>query len=401
MQTPLVLTVSQLNIYAKSVIDQDVHLNNVFVSGEISNFVDHYRSGHLYMSIKDNSASIKAVMFAGNASRLKFKPENGMSVIIRGRVSIYERDGQYQLYIDDMQPDGIGSLSLAFEQLKERLAKEGLFSQDHKKPIPQMPSRIGVVSSPTGAAVQDVLNVLGRRFPLAEVVFAGVKVQGDGSAEQVCRAIEEMNRLNVVDVIIIARGGGSAEDLWEFNNEKLAYTIYNSQIPIISGVGHETDFTICDFVADLRATTPSAAAELAVPDVNQQYFYISSLKNTIDSLINEKLFDCESDFAKICESDVLTNPISIIDNCENYLDSLVGLINESMNIKLDKFSNKFSILCSSLDNLSPLRVLARGYSMVKKNNSVISSVEDIGNDDEIEIKFSNGSAKAQIIEVLK
>ena len=401
MQTPLILTVSQLNIYAKSVIDQDANLNNVFVSGEISNFVDHYRSGHLYMSIKDNNASIKAVMFAGNASRLKFKPENGMSVIIRGRVSIYERDGQYQLYIDDMQPDGIGSLSLAFEQLKEKLVKECLFSQEHKKPIPQIPSKIGVISSPTGAAVQDVLNVLGRRFPLAEIVFAGVKVQGDGSAEQICDAISKFNQTNVVDVIIIARGGGSAEDLWEFNNEKLAYAIYNSYIPIISGVGHETDFTICDFVADLRAPTPSAAAELAVPDANQQYFYILSLKNTLDSLINEKLFDCESDFAKLCESDVLTNPISIIDNCENYLDSLVGLINESVNFKIDNISNQFAILCSSLDNLSPLKVLSRGYSLVKKKDIVVSSVNEIQDNDEIEINFSNGSAKAKIIEVFK
>ena len=401
MQTPLILTVSQLNTYAKSVIDQDSNLNNVFVSGEISNFVEHYRSGHLYMSLKDNNASIKAVMFAGNASRLKFKPENGMAVIIRGRVSIYERDGQYQLYIDDMQPDGIGSLSLAFEQLKERLSNAGLFSQEHKKQIPQMPSRIGVISSPTGAAVQDVLNVLGRRFPLAEIVFVGVKVQGDGSAEQICKAIEKINELNAADVIIIARGGGSAEDLWEFNNEKLAYTIYNSHIPIISGVGHETDFTICDFVADLRAPTPSAAAELAVPDANQQYFYISSLKSTMDSFINEKLFDCESNFAKLCESDVLTNPVSIIDNCEDYLNSLAELINENINLKIENFSNKFSILCSSLDNLSPLKVLARGYSMVKKNNSVVSSVDDIENNDEIEIKFSNGSAKAQILEVLK
>ena len=401
MQTPLILTVSQLNTYAKSVIDQDTNLNNVFVSGEISNFVDHYRSGHLYMSIKDNNASIKAVMFAGNASRLKFKPENGMSVIIRGRVSIYERDGQYQLYIDDMQPDGIGSLSLAFEQLKERLSKEGLFSHENKKPIPKIPLKIGVISSPTGAAVQDVLNVLGRRFPLAEIIFAGVKVQGDDSAEQICKAIEKMNQYNVADVIIIARGGGSAEDLWEFNNEKLAYAIYNSYIPIVSGVGHETDFTICDFVADLRAPTPSAAAELAVPDANQQYFYISSLKNTIDSIINEKIFECESDFAKLCESDVLTNPVSIIDNCENYLVSLTELINENLSMKIDDYSNKFSILCSSLDNLSPLKVLARGYSIVKKNDSIISSVYDIKSNDEIELAFCNGSAKAQILEVLK
>ena len=401
METPLILTVSQLNIYAKSVIDQDPNLNNVFVAGEISNFVDHYRSGHLYMSIKDGSASIKAVMFAGNASRLKFKPENGMSVIIRGRVSIYERDGQYQLYIDDMQPDGIGSLSLAFEQLKERLAKEGLFSQEHKKTIPSIPSKIAVISSPTGAAVQDVLNVLGRRFPLSEIIFAGVKVQGDGSAEQICTAIEKINKLNAADVIIIARGGGSAEDLWEFNNEKLAYAIFNSVIPIISGVGHETDFTICDFVADLRAPTPSAAAELAVPDANQQYFYVSALRNMLDTLINEKLFDCETRFAKICESDVLTNPISIIENCEEYVESLTKSLFESLNEKIKDLSADFSVLCSSLDNLSPLKVLARGYSIVKKDDDIISSADNIQKDDKIEIKFSNGSAKAQILEVIK
>ena len=401
METPLILTVSQLNIYAKSVIDQDPNLNNVFVAGEISNFVDHYRSGHLYMSIKDGSASIKAVMFASNASRLKFKPENGMSVIIRGRVSIYERDGQYQLYIDDMQPDGIGSLSLAFEQLKERLAKEGLFSQEHKKTIPSIPSKIAVISSPTGAAVQDVLNVLGRRFPLSEIIFAGVKVQGDGSAEQICTAIEKINKLNAADVIIIARGGGSAEDLWEFNNEKLAYAIFNSVIPIISGVGHETDFTICDFVADLRAPTPSAAAELAVPDANQQYFYVSALRNMLDTLINEKLFDCETRFAKICESDVLTNPISIIENCEEYVESLTKSLFESLNEKIKDLSADFSVLCSSLDNLSPLKVLARGYSIVKKDDDIISSADNIQKDDKIEIKFSNGSAKAQILEVIK
>ncbi len=353
------------------------------------------------MTIKDNSASIKAVMFAGNASKLKFKPENGMSVIIRGRVSIYERDGQYQLYIDDMQPDGIGSLSLAFEQLKERLAKEGLFSQEHKIPIPQTPSKIAVISSPTGAAIQDVLNVLGRRFPLSEIVFAGVKVQGDGSAEQISSAIEKINQLNAADVIIIARGGGSAEDLWEFNNEKLAYAIYNSRIPIISGVGHETDFTICDFVADLRAPTPSAAAELAVPDASQQYYYITSLKNTMDALINEYLFNCESHFTKLCESKVLTNPISIVDVCEEHLSSLSNDLNTCINDKIKDISADFSVLCASLDSLSPLKVLSRGYSIVKKDDKVISTIENLSIDDELEIKLNSGSVKAKILEVLK
>ena len=225
MNSPIILTVTQLNSYARSVVEQDSNLNNVFVVGEISNFVDHYRSGHLYMSIKDSQSVISAVMFAGNASRLKFRPENGMSVIIRGRVSIYERDGKYQLYIDDMQPDGIGALSLAFEQLKEKLSKEGLFDNEHKLPIPEYPNKIGVISSPTGAAVQDVLNVLNRRYPLAEIVFAGVQVQGDSASQSICKAIEQMNNTDV-DVIIIARGGGSVEDLWPFNDEKLAYEIF-------------------------------------------------------------------------------------------------------------------------------------------------------------------------------
>ena len=272
MNSPLILSVTQLNNYVKSIIEQDENLYNVFVIGEISNFVDHYRSGHLYMSIKDNQSVISAVMFAGNASKLKFKPQNGMSVIIRGRVSLYERDGKYQLYIDDMQPDGVGTLALAFEQLKEKLSKIGLFDSDHKKSIPRFPSKIGVISSPTGAAVQDILNVLERRYPVAEIVFAGVQVQGESAASTVCNALRKMNQTDV-DVIIIARGGGSAEDLWPFNDEKLAFEIYNSKIPVISGVGHETDFTICDFVADLRAPTPSAAAELATPDIKEQRYY--------------------------------------------------------------------------------------------------------------------------------
>lgn len=399
MQTPLILSVSQLNTYAKSVIDQEQNLNNVFVSGEISNFVDHYRSGHIYMSIKDDSASIKAVMFAGNASRLKFKPENGMSVIIRGRVSIYERDGQYQLYIDDMQPDGIGALSLAFEQLKEKLAKEGLFDESHKLPIPRYPSRIAVISSPTGAAIQDVLNVLNRRYSVAEIVFAGVQVQGDSAPEQICKAIRQINDKNAADVIIIARGGGSIEDLWQFNNEKLAYEIYKSSIPIISGVGHETDFTICDFVADLRAPTPSAAAELSVPDMNQQLYYISSLKNTLDTYINEKIFDFENELVFIEKSDVLKNPIKIVDKCEEYLELQFGKIKDNIENLIKNEENKFSIIFTKLDNLSPTSVLKRGYSIVKAENNIITSVNSLSKNDVIDVQFSDGCVKAKIFEV--
>ena len=398
MQTPVILTVSQLNTYAKSVIEQDNNLNNVFVVGEISNFVDHYRSGHLYMSIKDNQSVISAVMFAGNASRLKFQPQNGMSVIIRGRVSIYERDGKYQLYIDDMQPDGIGALAIAFEQLKEKLSKAGFFDTDHKMRIPEFPERIGIISSPTGAAVQDVLNVLGRRYPIAEIVFSGVQVQGDSAASTIINAIQKMNNTNV-DVIIIARGGGSAEDLWPFNDEKLAYAIYESKIPIISGVGHETDFTICDFVADLRAPTPSAAAELCVPDIREQKQYISSLKFALDSAIEIEIKEKQYLLEQLSNASVLKQPEKIIENCELYLDTLTTKINNSFSNIYYKHSSEFTTLCSKLDSLSPLKVLARGYSIVKNDNAIIKNLNDLSVGDKISIQFADGIATAQITEV--
>ena len=398
MQSPLILTVTQLNTYAKSVIEQDATLSNVFVMGEISNFVDHYRSGHLYMSIKDNQSVISAVMFAGNASKLKFKPENGMSVIIRGRVSIYERDGRYQLYIDDMQPDGIGALAVAFEQLKEKLSKSGLFDTEHKLAIPEIPERIGVISSPTGAAVQDVLNVLGRRYPVAEIVFAGVQVQGDSAAPTIIDAINKMNSIDV-DVIIIARGGGSAEDLWPFNDEKLAFAIYNSHIPIISGVGHETDFTICDFVADLRAPTPSAAAELCVPDIREQKYYIASLKSALDSVIDNDIKEKQYNLEQLTKSSVLKNPEKIIENCELYLDALTTKINMNFKDIFAKYSSDFAMICSKLDSLSPLKVLARGYSITKKDENIITDSKNLSVGDSISIQFADGSAKAEITEV--
>jgi exodeoxyribonuclease VII large subunit len=398
MNSPVILSVTQLNSYVKSIIEQDINLNNVFVVGEISNFVDHYRSGHFYMSIKDNQSVISAVMFAGNASKLKFKPENGMSVIIRGRVSLYERDGRYQLYIDDMQPDGIGALALAFEQMKEKLSKEGLFDIEHKKFIPRFPSKIGVISSPTGAAVQDILNVLKRRYPIAEVIFAGVQVQGESAASSVCNALKQMNQTDV-DVIIIARGGGSAEDLWPFNDEKLAYEIYNCEIPIISGVGHETDFTICDFVADLRAPTPSAAAELATPDIKEQKYHISSLKYSIETAFKSYIDDLTYDLDKLTNSQVLQKPEKIIENCELYLDSLNEQINDNFKEILTQYSSNFAILCSRLDSLSPLKVLSRGYSIVKNNNDVITDIHQLKKDDIVTIQFENGTAKAEIIEV--
>lgn len=398
MQSPLILTVTQLNTYAKSVIEQEATLSNVFVMGEISNFVDHYRSGHFYMSIKDNQSVISAVMFAGNASKLKFKPENGMSVIIRGRVSIYERDGRYQLYIDDMQPDGIGALAIAFEQMKEKLSKAGLFDAEHKMLIPEIPEKIGVISSPTGAAIQDVLNVLGRRFPISKIIFAGVQVQGDSAAPTIIDAIKKLNNTDV-DVIIIARGGGSAEDLWPFNDEKLAYAIYNSQIPIISGVGHETDFTICDFVADLRAPTPSAAAELAVPDIREQKNYVSALKTALDNAIETDIKEKQYNLEQLTKSSVLKNPEKIIENCELYLDTIITKININFKDIFTKCSSDFAMLCSKLDSLSPLKVLARGYSIAKKDENIIVNSKDLSVGDGISIQFADGNVKAEITEV--
>ena len=396
MNSPIILTVTQLNSYARSVVEQDSNLNNVFVVGEISNFVDHYRSGHLYMSIKDSQSVISAVMFAGNASRLKFRPENGMSVIIRGRVSIYERDGKYQLYIDDMQPDGIGALSLAFEQLKEKLSKEGLFDNEHKLPIPEYPNKIGVISSPTGAAVQDVLNVLNRRYPLAEIIFAGVQVQGDSAAQSICKAIKQMNNTDV-DVIIIARGGGSVEDLWPFNDEKLAYEIFKSHIPIISGVGHETDFTICDFVADLRAPTPSVAAELAVPDIRELKFYISSLKNTLNKYVDNYINDLGYELDKLTNSSVLQKPELYVENCFAYINSLNEKLNGNFKDNIIKYSSDFAILCSKLDALSPLKVLGRGYSITKKDGIVVNHIDSLEIGDKVSIQFADGTVDAEII----
>ncbi len=400
MNSPLILTVTQLNTYAKSIIEQDFNLNNVFVVGEISNYVDHYRSGHLYMSIKDKQSVISAVMFAGNASKLKFIPENGMSVIIRGRVSIYERDGKYQLYIDDMQPDGVGALALAFEQMKEKLSKEGLFDKEHKLSIPEYPQKIGVISSPTGAAVQDILNVLGRRFPLAQVIFAGVQVQGETAAKTLCKAVYDMNRTDA-DVIIIARGGGSSEDLWPFNDEELAYAIYNSQIPVISGVGHETDFTICDFVADLRAPTPSAAAELATPDLTEQIYYISSLYNTLNVSIKNYISDLEYDLAQLDKVPEFSNPLNVIDNCEMYLDTLNQKSNGLITKSITEKNFVFSKICSVLDTLSPLKVLGRGYSITKIDDNVLLSSKQAKIGDIVNIKLNDGMVNAEIKEVLQ
>ncbi len=396
MPDGVVLSVSQLNRYVKSIIEQDRNLQTVFVQGEISNFTNHYKTGHFYMTIKDEFSSIKAVMFKTANMRLKFMPENAMSVIIKGRVSVFERDGQYQLYIDDMQPDGIGALSFAFEQLKERLAKEGLFDAERKKHVPAYPERVGVVTSPTGAAIRDIINVVSRRFPLAELILCPVAVQGEYAAPQIKAAIEAFNEQKAADVLIVGRGGGSIEELWAFNEEIVARAVAASEIPVISAVGHETDFTICDFVADLRAPTPSAAAELAVPDILQQKEMLASAQRRMNSAAFDKI-GIERARLEIKKSVLQRlSPQNYIDNlrvrCDRAVMSLDSAVKHGITVK----SKEFSSLCAKLDAMSPLRILARGYSVASKQGRIISDIASVEKGDIINVRVSDGDIECEV-----
>lgn len=393
--TPTVYSVSQLNSYVKGVLDRDENLAHIFVTGEISNYKAHY-SGHLYMTVKDETASIKAVMFAGNASKLRFKPENGMKILAFGTVSLFPREGSYQLYINDMQPDGVGALNIAFEQLKKKLEAEGLFRQEYKKPLPEFPQKIGVVTSSTGAAVQDIFNVLKRRFPVAEVVLRPCQVQGEGAAEDVAKAIYEFNKLNAADVLIVGRGGGSIEDLWAFNEEIVARAVFASRIPVISAVGHETDYTICDFVADLRAPTPSAAAECAVPDIFELKANLVSLRQHIISLTRNKMNIERSSLSSFEKRLALRDPVTNINEQRKELVYLTEKLSILTNSILDENKSKISALAGKLDVLSPLSVISRGYALVEKDDKPVTKVKDLKKDDVISIKLSDGQVKARI-----
>ena len=368
-----VLSVTQLNTYLKSIIDGDSLLRSLYVVGEISNFTNHYRTGHFYLTLKDENCAVKAVMFASANRRLKFMPENGMKVIVRGRVSVFERDGQYQLYIDDMQPDGLGALNLAFEQLKNRLAQEGLFDERFKKPIPYRCMRIGVVTSATGAVIQDIRNVISRRYPLAEIILAPVQVQGASAASQIADAIELFNSGDYADVLIVGRGGGSLEDLWAFNEEIVARAVFKSRIPIISAVGHETDFTICDFVADLRAPTPSAAAELAVPDIREDIAFVQTVVYECEATLLQRVNDEKERLEMIKERLRYRSPSMLIDQKIQTIDTLMTSALLSVQRKLDSETARLSSTAARLDALSPLRVMARGYSIVTKDEKVVAS----------------------------
>ncbi len=396
MITPSALTVSQVNTYIKSLIDEDINLRSVIIKGEISNFKNHYRTGHFYLTLKDEKSSIKSVMFSTANRRLRFMPEDGMQVIAVGRISVFERDGQYQLYIEDMMPDGYGNLNLAYEKLKQKLSEEGLFDQSHKKVIPECPMRVGVITSPTGAAIEDILNVLSRRFPLAEVVFQGVEVQGVNAAPSIVQAINRFSEFNAADVLIVGRGGGSIEDLWAFNEESVARAIYNCKIPVISAVGHETDFTISDFVADLRAPTPSAAAELAVPDIREQKMYVSSIKSFLENVMTLKIDSERNKIKNLVSSKSFLSPADMIKSHRQYLDSLIFACESSANLTLKKHRVEFSSLVSKLDAMSPLKVLTRGYAMAEKNNSIVTSVNELTNGDEIVLNFADGKVNCEV-----
>lgn len=398
---PLVLSVSQLNRYVKSRMDADENLFNVFLVGEISNFTDHYKTGHFYFSLKDEEAQIKAVMFRQNALKVKFRPENGLRVIVRGRVSLYEAAGSYQVFVDDMQPDGVGALNLAFEQLKERLEREGLFDAAHKKPLPRFPERIGVITSETGAAVQDILNILGRRFPYAQVVLAPVLVQGEGAPAQLIDALQSFNAFKNVDVIILGRGGGSAEDLWAFNDERLAYAVYRSQIPVISAVGHETDFTICDFVADLRAPTPSAAAELAVPDQMQLRAEIHTLLSRMQRTVTNNLREQRLRLEQSTQKSVLKNPNLYFDTKRMQLISVSTKFDALEKAILHRARIRLQENAAKLQALSPLSVLARGYSVTTlADGTVVHSANQLSENTEITVQLADGKAACTVKEIL-
>ncbi len=393
------LTVSQVNFFVKSLLEGDNRLNDILVTGEISNFTDHYRSGHLYFSLKDSKSALKAVMFASSARSLKFRPADGMRVIVRGRVSVYEAAGQYQLYVQDMQPDGLGALSLAFEQLKERLAAEGLFDQEHKRPLPTYPRRIGVITSPTGAAVRDILQITARRWPVAEIVFCPALVQGEGAPAQLTAAIREMNRKSACDVLVLGRGGGSLEDLWAFNDEGLARAVYRSAIPVVSAVGHETDFTICDFAADLRAPTPSAAAELCTPDLREERRRLQSYNRYFREAAQKLVDSLRQQVDLAVEDSALGQPERFLAPWQEEIGRLFGRAVAFMGENVEDKKQKLALASGSLDALSPLKVLSRGYAVVTdRTGGAVREADKLAIGDTVTLRFHQGRAKAQIVE---
>ena len=392
---PPVMSVTQLNTYVRCIMEEDVVLKSVFVAGEVSNFKNHYKTGHFYFTLKDENAAVKAVMFRTYSSRLRFAPEDGMRVICRARASVYERDGAYQLYVEDMQPDGSGSLSLAFEQLKRKLFAEGLFDEKHKKPIPKYPETIAVVTSPTGAALQDILNILSRRWPIARVIVVPSGVQGENAESQLVLGIKKADTLSA-DTIIIGRGGGSVEDLWCFNSEALARAIFNCKTPVISAVGHETDFTICDFVADLRAPTPSAAAENASPESLMTAGIVRGFEQRLKDGLCSSLREREMTLERLENSPFLKDPKRIFEQKEMYFDALTDRLSSAGKLFLTEKAGDFDRLCTKLNAFSPLAVLSRGYSIATVNGKTVKTAAQLKKAREFDLRLSEGTVTCKV-----
>lgn len=392
----IAVTVSDLNLYIKEKIAGDEALNAVVVKGEISNFKNHY-TGHLYFTLKDEKSLIKCIMFKSYAERLNFVPKDGMKVMVFGSVSVFERDGIYQIYVKAMKQDGVGDLYEAYEKLKADLEKEGLFDQTHKKKIPLKPNIIGVLTSQTGSVIRDIINVSTRRNPNTYIRLFPVPVQGPGAAEEIARGIKLMNEKNLADVLIIGRGGGSLEDLWPFNEEIVARAIYNSKIPIISAVGHETDFCIADFVADLRAPTPSAAAELANPDIFELKDKINTYKQRIRLALKKKIEVMSLRYEKVMASQAFKVPFKKINEYSLELDKYVRSLETNIKNKHNEEKARFVEKIAKLDTLSPLKTLSRGYSITEKQGKIVNSKKDLKKDDEVELKFFDGAKQAKII----
>ena len=391
------VTVTQLNKYLKDRFDEDENLNAILVKGEISNFKNHY-TGHLYFTLKDENSLIKCIMFKSYAERLTFNLKDGMKVMVFGSVSVFERDGVYQIYVKSAFEDGIGDLHERFEQLKAKLEKEGLFEETHKKKIPLYPRVVGVLTSQTGAVIRDIINVSTRRNPNVYIRLFPVPVQGPGAAEKIAEKIKIMNEKKLADVLIIGRGGGSLEDLWPFNEEIVARAIYNSKIPVISAVGHETDFTIADFVADLRAPTPSAAAELAVPDIFELKEKINNYKQRYRNSLKKKIEIMRLRYEKCMQSRIFKEPTRNIKDNYLIIDKYIKVLENKIRIIQKEKQAKYLEIVTKLDTLSPLKTLTRGYTLVEKNEKIIKSSKELIKKDKILLKFYDGEKQAEILE---
>ena len=394
-----ILSVTQINEYIRSVMDNDSFLNGVAIRGEISNY-KQYPSGHHYFTIKDDGAALKCVMFKGNALKLRFRPENGMKVIAMGRITVYPRDGAYQLYCTAMAMDGVGDLYAAFEQLKAKLSKQGLFDPVHKKQIPKYPGNIGIITSSAGAAVHDMLRILNKRYPLTKVRLLPVRVQGAEAPGEIAAAIAYANEHKLADVLIVGRGGGSIEDLWAFNDERVAYAIFHSDIPVISAVGHEPDVTISDFVADVRAATPSNAAELVVPDMDALRQNLDSVSATMVSVLSRQLRDARKHLNVLSSSAALQSPYAYLTQRADALTALTNRLTAAQERSIGRKQQQFVGLTAKLDAMSPLKVLSRGYAVTEaEDGRIIRSVKQVDIDDRIHISLSDGTLTASVCHV--